>query len=253
MTRPFVMRTAGRRPPARRRANTSKVSTPSTPEDQHRAHEDIIRRSLTAFVEVGNALRWIRDNGTYKSVGGYKTFEEYVKAEWDMARRTAYQQIDAAVVVENVRHGAQIAPINERQVRPLVGLEPGQQREAWTRVVEKVEGERPTGRQVAQVVKAMKEETNKVQQNPNQEDTSAAESPTAKLEEITSQLAKQGKKMLQTLTAIDDLLEEHGYVEGLGPLAETLHGVHERVDFLMKKLGAPKVADSPQPRQLALE
>ncbi len=49
-----------------------------------------------------------------------------------------YQLIDAAKVIENVRHGAQttIMPENERQVRPLTKLNPDQQREAWAKVIQ---------------------------------------------------------------------------------------------------------------------
>lgn len=46
---------------------------------------------------------------------------------WGIARRTAYQLIDASAVVENVRHGAQTLPSNERQARPLTKLEPEEQ------------------------------------------------------------------------------------------------------------------------------
>ena len=48
-----------------------------------------------------------------------------------MGRRTAYQLIAAAGIVENVRGRAQI-PTCEYQTRPLVPLEPEQQREMFT-------------------------------------------------------------------------------------------------------------------------
>ena len=48
-----------------------------------------------------------------------------------MSRRSAYQLISAATVVENVRNCAQILPLNEAQARPLTALPPEQQREAW--------------------------------------------------------------------------------------------------------------------------
>ena len=48
-----------------------------------------------------------------------------------MSRRWAYQLIEAATVYENVRHGAQILPANERQVRPLTALPSQEQPRAW--------------------------------------------------------------------------------------------------------------------------
>ena len=92
-----------------------------------------VERGLRAFWEIGRALTQIRDKRLYRR--HYKTFEEYCIARWEMSRRSAYQLIEAASVIENVRHGAQILPANERQARPLTTLKPEQQREAWAKVV----------------------------------------------------------------------------------------------------------------------
>lgn len=96
--------------------------------------EDTIERGLTTFVEVGAALLEIRDSRLYRATHG--TFEDYCRDRWQMARRTAYQLIDAAGVIENVRNCAQILPITESQARPLASLEPEVQREVWQRAVE---------------------------------------------------------------------------------------------------------------------
>src|SRR5690606_682430 len=66
-------------------------------------------------------------------------------------RRTAYQYIDAAAVVENVRHGAQTEPANERQARPLTRLEPDDQPAAWAEAVETA----PEGKVTAAHVEAV--------------------------------------------------------------------------------------------------
>jgi hypothetical protein len=54
-----------------------------------------------------------------------------------MARQTAYQLIDSASVIENVRNCGQTEtiPTNEFQARPLARLDPEQQREAWQKAV----------------------------------------------------------------------------------------------------------------------
>jgi len=114
--------------------------------------EETIRQGLNTFVDVGNALLEIRDKRLYRQE--YSTFEEYCREQWNMARRTAYQLIDAAEVVENVRNCAQILPTNESQARPLTSLEPDEQVEAWKRVITST----PEGKITAAIVlKAAKE------------------------------------------------------------------------------------------------
>lgn len=114
--------------------------------------EETIRQGLNTFVDVGNALLEIRDKRLYRQE--YSTFEDYCNKQWNMARRTAYQLIDAAEVVENVRNCAQILPTNESQARPLASLEPEEQVEAWKRVITST----PEGKITAAIVlKAAKE------------------------------------------------------------------------------------------------
>lgn len=98
-------------------------------------HEAVIERGLGTFVEVGEALMAIREQRLYRAAHG--TFEEYCRARWGMARRTAYQLMDAAEVVQNVRNCAHSLPANEAQARPLAALAtPALQREVWQEVVE---------------------------------------------------------------------------------------------------------------------
>ena len=102
--------------------------------------EGVIQRNLQSFYEVGRALMEIRDRELYKvkNGGAYGTFEAYCKETWSIARRTAYQFIDSAKVVENVRNCAQTEsiPATESQARPLSRLEPEQQKQAWQKAVE---------------------------------------------------------------------------------------------------------------------
>jgi len=114
--------------------------------------EQIINNGLKTFVDVGNALLEIRDSRLYRQL--FPTFEEYCRERWNMARRTAYQMIDAAGVVENVRNCAQILPATESQARPLTGLSPDQQREAWQLVIDKAP---ETGITAALVLQAARE------------------------------------------------------------------------------------------------
>jgi hypothetical protein len=99
------------------------------------AFEAVIEKGLASFVEVGNSLMRIRDSKLYRGTHG--TFEAYCQERWNIARRTAYQYIEAAEAVKVVRNCAQIEPANEAQARPLTLLEtPAEQVAAWEQVIE---------------------------------------------------------------------------------------------------------------------
>jgi len=114
--------------------------------------ETVIKQDMGAFYRVGCALAKIKDSRLYRET--HSTFEEYCKDRWEMGKSTAYQLIDASIVIENVRHGGQIeAPINERQARPLTKLATAEaQREAWEMVVETAPEGKITAYHVSKVV-----------------------------------------------------------------------------------------------------
>lgn len=91
--------------------------------------ESVIEKGLKTFYEVGGALAEIRESHLYRVE--YATFEDYCRERWGMARRTAYQLMDAAEVVENVRNCAQTIPSNEAQARELAPFEPEIQKAIW--------------------------------------------------------------------------------------------------------------------------
>lgn len=126
--------------------------------------EQIIQRNIQSFYEVGKALMEIRDRELYrlKNGGNYRTFEQYCKDQWSIARRTAYQFIDSAKVLENVRNCAQVIPATESQTRPLSQIkDPDQQREAWERAVETAPEGKVTAAHVNKVVREYTGENNK--------------------------------------------------------------------------------------------
>ena len=97
-------------------------------------HEEIIRSGrLMSFVDVGKALLAIRDRRLYRE---FESFEEYCKHKWDIARRTAYQYIDAALVIDDVCSIAHIQPANESQARCLVSVPREMRAKAWKEAVE---------------------------------------------------------------------------------------------------------------------
>lgn len=124
------------------------------------AQLETIDRAVTGFIEMGEALRTIRDKQLYKA--NHRTFdafcENYCQERWGFGRRHAYQLIDAATTFENVRGCAQIEPVSEAQMRPLTALKhnPDLQKEAWQIAVESAPIGRVTGTYVGQVVDALR-------------------------------------------------------------------------------------------------
>ncbi|RUT03208.1 hypothetical protein DSM106972_055160 [Dulcicalothrix desertica PCC 7102] len=149
--------------------------------------ENLVER---AFYEAGKALRCLRDKKLYRST--HKTFEEYCRKRFGYTRIAAVYKIAAANVVDNLltngyqnppdvqepdlltngyqilpdvqepdllTNGYQILPTSERQVRPLVALEPDEQRNCWKLAVEKVGGKVPSGRVVKDIVDKIRERT----------------------------------------------------------------------------------------------
>jgi hypothetical protein len=97
-------------------------------------YEAIIARGLETFIDVGNALLAIRDKRLYREK--HSTFEDYCQDRWGMQRAHAYRLMDAAKVAGYLSPMGDILPASERQARPLSSLEPEQQQEIWTQVVE---------------------------------------------------------------------------------------------------------------------
>lgn len=103
--------------------------------------EGVIEENFTGFVAVGLALAEIRDKGLYREK--CQTFEEYCQLSWDVNRVRAYQLIDAARVVENVKNFLQSAgsgdncpvPFNDAQARELSKLPENEQIEVWQRLI----------------------------------------------------------------------------------------------------------------------
>jgi hypothetical protein len=62
-----------------------------------KAYESVIERGQKTFVEVGEALRKIRDGRLYRQAG-HATFADYCQARWAMKRAYAYSLIGASEV-----------------------------------------------------------------------------------------------------------------------------------------------------------
>jgi len=141
--------------------------------------EQIIKRNLASFYEVGRALIEIRDKRLYCDVKGYDTFEAYCKKEWEFNASRARQLIGAARTYDNIKSVTIVTPVTESQARPLAKLEPEQQREAWQQAVETAPAGKVTAAHVAKTVKEITPKIAPLQTNehtkeePPEEDSDA--------------------------------------------------------------------------------
>jgi hypothetical protein len=94
--------------------------------------ERTIAKGLKSFLEVGMALKEIRDKRLYRQQ--YDTFEEYCMLRWELSRPRAYQLCAASEVVAHLSTSVdtRLLPESEAQTRPLTRLkDPAQWRRAW--------------------------------------------------------------------------------------------------------------------------
>lgn len=119
--------------------------------------EAVVERGLQTFVEVGAALMEIRDSRLYRE--HYDTFANYCRERWGVQRRRAYQLMDAAAVVGNVKDFSH-PPQVESHAAPLSKLDPDDQSAAWQRAVESAPDGRVTGAHVEEIVKEYQAEKN---------------------------------------------------------------------------------------------
>jgi hypothetical protein len=127
------------------------AAVPVNARGELRECEEIIKRGLNAFFDVGNALSHIRDSELYK--GTHPTFEAYCLERWKFTRRRA-DQLVAAAQVENNCSQHDLPSINhESHARVLGRLPPEEQSAAWREVVTVAKGV-ITAKLVATVVRA---------------------------------------------------------------------------------------------------
>jgi hypothetical protein len=114
--------------------------------------EAIVERKLRAFYEVGQALMRIRDLHLYRKE--YSTFGAYCQGRWDISRPRAYQLIEYVRIRDNLSTVVD-KPVPERQLRPLMRLDPERQKEAWQRAMENAPDTKITARVIEKVVREM--------------------------------------------------------------------------------------------------
>lgn len=121
--------------------------------------EATIERDLMTFVEVGLALRAVRDEGLYRDVTP-PTFAAYLRQRWGMGETHGYRLIDAARVSEAISPFGEVAIPNEATARLLVPWldrdveEQTGIAEVWRSIAPALYGERVTAERVRQALAA---------------------------------------------------------------------------------------------------
>lgn len=111
--------------------------------------EAVIESGFQTFQSVGRALQTIRDKRLWRD--RFKSFEDYCKVKHDMALRTAYEQIEAAEVVDSLRNFAKL-PRNPYQARQLAKLQVDVRRAVWGKIVKTAPKSGITAEHIATVV-----------------------------------------------------------------------------------------------------
>lgn len=116
-------------------------------------YEQVIAGGLQTFIAVGEALAQIRESRLYRAT--YATFEDYCRDRWGIGASRARQLIGAAETYAAIESVTTVTVANEAQLRPIVGLPPEQQRQAWQQA-EAATGGKVTAKAVQQAVEAIK-------------------------------------------------------------------------------------------------
>lgn len=128
--------------------------------------ESIVDRHVSTWPEIGRALAQIRDRQLYRETNS--TWDEYLKAKWDIERRHADRLIQAAQVAQNL---GPMGPQTERQARPLTSLPAAEQPAAWSEAYETAPKDKDgkpviTGEHVQAIVDRRKGRTTKKPPKP---------------------------------------------------------------------------------------
>lgn len=111
--------------------------------------ETVIESGWDSIVEMGFALREIRDEKLYLELGESVSFESYCKSRWSFSLDTVYRQIDQARISEALSPmGEKAIPISTervgRELAPILHKSgPVAVAEAWSKISDRYRDQRP--------------------------------------------------------------------------------------------------------------
>ena len=120
--------------------------------------EQVISHGLQTFVEVGNALKEIRDSRLYRQAHG--TFEDYCSDRWGFSREYGRLLISSAQVSQQMATIVGKSPATESQARELGRIKDTEERqEVWQQVTEEHEPQEITAKVIRETVETRQEES----------------------------------------------------------------------------------------------
>lgn len=171
-------------------------------------YEQVIQRGKQAFVEVGNALRKIRDGRGYRFT--HSTFEDYVEQRWGFSVSTGYRLMDASEVSENL---PPVGEISFTQAAAIASLPQEQQRQ----FVEENNLAEMTKREVEKAVKEWKTKFNKVEKEllAAKEEVEQAQSLFTRDEQQRAEIErlKRIKEVAAPISSAEIVVEPPDYAE----------------------------------------
>ena len=123
-----------KKPPVAMPAKAVTGELTSTEREEFDKLRNVVRKGLGTFVQVGKALKRIRDKQLFRE--HQQSFEEFLSTEWDISKSYAHRQIAAADVVEILGlspNGDTV--LSEAVVRPLTKLKRELAKACWERVI----------------------------------------------------------------------------------------------------------------------
>lgn len=177
------------------------------------ANEVTIARAASSYLEIGKALKSIRDQEQYKATR-FKNFEAYCEKKWNYSKSYASRLIgayDAHELLKAKLPARMVLPNNEYQLRALAALPEGKWVTTWKRVVKQAKGKPVTGETVDSVVRAIlhpKGASGKTAGKTNKPEAASRLDKIGKL--VKKGLSQKGKpsanKLLQLLKKIQELV-----------------------------------------------
>ena len=116
--------------------------------------ELVIKTGLETFYQVGQALLEIQESKLYRQE--FNTFDEYLQGRWNFGRTQAYNFINSAKVISNLKMSTIVdIPENLEQTKYLAQLDSDLQGYVWVNIINTFEA--VTGKIVEQEVKKHKQ------------------------------------------------------------------------------------------------